>query len=54
MNLPPPPPGASGSGAEFASLSTLSAVLNSFGLRLQREKESLLFYVVDRLDRPHA
>jgi uncharacterized protein (TIGR03435 family) len=32
MNLPPPPPGASGTGAEFANLSTLSAVLSSFGL----------------------
>jgi len=54
MNLPPPPPGASGNGAEFASLSTLSAVLSNFGLQLHRDKESLAFYVVERLDQPNA
>jgi uncharacterized protein (TIGR03435 family) len=53
MNLPPPPPGASGTGAEFASLSTLSAVLSSFGLQLHRDEESLPFYVVKRLDQPN-
>jgi uncharacterized protein (TIGR03435 family) len=54
MNLPPPPPGASGTGAEFASLATLSAVLSSFGLQLHREQESVPFYVVERLDQPNA
>jgi uncharacterized protein (TIGR03435 family) len=54
MNLPPPPPGASGTGAEFAGLSTLSAVLSSFGLELHREEDSLPFYTVERLDQPKA
>jgi uncharacterized protein (TIGR03435 family) len=54
MNLPPPPPGASGTGAEFASLPTLSEVLSSFGLQLHRREENLPFYVVERLDRPKA
>jgi uncharacterized protein (TIGR03435 family) len=54
MNLPPPPPGASGTGAEFASLSTLSVVLGSFGLQLHRQEESLPFYVVERLNQPNA
>lgn len=54
MNLPPPPPGASGNGAEFASLSTLSAVLSTFGLQLHREEASLPFYAVERLDKPNA
>lgn len=52
MNLPPPPPGTPGTGAEFANLSTLSAVLSSFGLQLHREEESLPFYVVEHLDQP--
>jgi hypothetical protein len=54
MNLPPPPPGASGTGAEFASLSTLSAVLSTFGLQLHREEASLPFYAVERIDQPKA
>ena len=54
MNLPPPPPGASGTGAEFANLLTLSAVLSSFGLQLRREEESLPFYTVERIDQPNA
>lgn len=54
MNLPPPPPGISGTGSEFASLSTLSAVLNNFGLQLRREEETLPFYAVERLDQPNA
>jgi uncharacterized protein (TIGR03435 family) len=54
MNLPPPPPGASDTGAEFANLSTLSAVLGNFGLQLRREKESLRFYTVERIDQPNA
>jgi uncharacterized protein (TIGR03435 family) len=54
MNLPPPPPGASGTGAEFASLSTLCAVLSSYGLQLQREEATLPFYTVERLDQPSA
>lgn len=54
MNLPPPPPGPSGTGAEFASLSTLSTVLSSFGLQLHPDQGSLPFYVVERLDQPHA
>lgn len=54
MILPPPPPGATGTGAEFASLSTLSTVLSSFGLQLHREEEKLPFYVVERLDQPNA
>jgi uncharacterized protein (TIGR03435 family) len=54
MNLPPPPPGASGSGAEFANLSTLSAVLSSFGVQLRREEESLPFYTVEHIDQPNA
>lgn len=53
-NLPPPPPGTSGAGSEFASLSTLSAVLGNFGLQLRREEESVPFYVVERLDQPNA
>lgn len=52
MNLPPPPPGTSGTGAEFAPLSTLSAVLSSFGLELRRGKENLPFYTVQRLNQP--
>jgi uncharacterized protein (TIGR03435 family) len=54
MNLPPPPPGASGTGAEFANLATLSAVLSSFGLELHREEESLPFYTVERIKQPEA
>lgn len=54
MNLPPPPPGASGTGAEFASLSMLSAVLGRFGLQLHRQEESLPFYVIERLNQPNA
>ena len=54
MNLPPPPPGASGTGAEFAGLSTLSAVLSGFGLKLHHEEDSLPFYTVERLDQPKA
>ncbi|MBV9264808.1 MAG: TIGR03435 family protein [Acidobacteriaceae bacterium] len=52
MNLPPPPPGASGTGAEFAPLPTLSAVLSSFGLELHRAEENLPFYTVKRLNQP--
>ncbi len=52
MNLPPPPPGASGTGAEFAPLSTLFAVLSDFGLELRREKENLPFFTVKRLYQP--
>jgi len=52
MNLPPPPSGASANGAEFAGLSTLSAVLSSFGLQLHRDEQSLPFYVVERLISP--
>jgi len=52
MNLPPPPPGTSGTGAEFAPLSTLSAVLGSFGLELRRGKDNLPFYTVQRLNQP--
>ena len=52
MNLPPPPPGASGTGAEFTPLSTLSAVLSSFGLELRRGEENLPFYTVQRLNQP--
>ena len=54
MNLPPPPPGASGTGAEFNGLSTLSAVLSGFGLELDRNEESLPFYTVERLTQPKA
>jgi uncharacterized protein (TIGR03435 family) len=54
MNLPPPPPGGSGTGAEFANLSTLSAVLRSFGLQLRHEEESLPFYTVESIDQPNA
>ncbi|MGA8632705.1 MAG: TIGR03435 family protein [Terracidiphilus sp.] len=54
MNLPPPPPGVSGTGAEFADLSTLSAVLSGFGLQLRREEVSLPFYTVERLNQPAA
>ncbi len=54
MRLPPPPPGASGTGAEFANLSTLREVLGSFGLELHRVEESLPFYTVERLHQPTA
>ncbi len=54
MNLPPPPPGASGTGAEFKTLPTLSAVLSTFGLELRREEASLPFYVVEHLNQPKA
>ena len=54
MNLPPPPPGASGTGTEFASLATLSAVLDGFGLQLHREEGKLPFYAVEPLDHPNA
>lgn len=54
MNLPPPPPGVSGTGAEFADLSTLSAVLSGFGLQLRREEVSLPIYTVERLNQPAA
>ena len=54
MNLPPPPPGASGAGAEFDSLPTLYAVLSNFGLQLRRVEESLPFYTVERLHQPNA
>lgn len=54
MNLPPPPPGASGTGAEFANLSTLTAVLSKFGLQLRREEASLPFYSVERINQPAA
>jgi hypothetical protein len=50
MNLPPPPPGASGTGAEFGNLSTLDVILSSFGLELHREEESVPFYTVERID----
>lgn len=52
MNLPPRPPGASGTGAEFVRLPTLSAVLSSFGLELRREQENLPYYTVKRLLQP--
>lgn len=54
MNLPPPPPGASGTGAEFDNLSTLSVVLSNFGLQLRRVEDSLPFYTVERLRQPNA
>ncbi len=54
MKLPPPPPGSSATGAEFATLSTLSAVLSTFGLQLHRVEESLPFYTVERLHPPNA
>jgi hypothetical protein len=54
MNLPPPPPGASGTGAEFGNLSTLDVILSSFGLELHREEESVPFYTVERIDQPNA
>ena len=52
MNLPPPPPGTSGPGGEFAKLSTLSTVLSGFGLALHRQEQSLPFYTVKRIHKP--
>ena len=54
MKLPPPPPGTTGSGSEFASLPPLSAVLGSFGLLLRRQEESLPLYTVERVHQPSA
>jgi uncharacterized protein (TIGR03435 family) len=54
MKLPPPPPGTAGSGAEFASLPSLSAVLGTLGLQLVQRQESLPLYTVVRIHRPNA
>lgn len=54
MKLPPPPPGIAATGAEFASLPTLSTVLRNFGLQLLRQQEGLPFYTVARLHPPIA
>jgi uncharacterized protein (TIGR03435 family) len=54
MKLPPPPPGTSASGDEFASLPPLSTVLSTFGLQLRRREESLPFYTVERIHQPNT
>ncbi len=54
MNLPPPPPGDTGSGDEFGSLSPLSVVLGSSGLLLRRQEGSIPFYTVEQVYAPHA
>lgn len=52
MNLPPPPPDTPASGDEFVSLSSISAVLSSFGLQLRRQEESLPVYTLERIHQP--
>lgn len=54
MNLPPPPPGTSGMGDEFASLPVLSAALGGLGLELRRQEDELPVYTVKRIHKPDA
>ena len=53
-NLPPPPPGVTGSQDEFASLPSLSEVLKKLGLALRRQEESVRLYTVERIHEPDA
>ncbi len=52
MTLPPPPPGVTATGAEFASLPSLSTVLAGFGLQLLQQEASLPLYTVERIHQP--
>ena len=54
MTLPPPPPGSSGTGDEFARLPPLSAVLRGFGLELRRSADVLPVYTVKRIHPPDS
>lgn len=54
MQLPPPPPGSTPSPNLFASLPTIFKVLDTLGLELHPQEESLPVYTVERIERPAA
>lgn len=54
MRLPPPPPDAPPGVNHFAGLPTIFAVLSKLGLELNRQKDVLPVYTVERIERPTA
>jgi uncharacterized protein (TIGR03435 family) len=52
MSLAPPPPGANAAANPFAGLPTVFAVVNTLGLELRRQSDTVDFYVVEHVERP--
>ena len=51
MRLPPPPPNGAGN-VDFTRLPTIDTILDSIGLELQRQNETLPVYKVEHIERP--
>ncbi len=54
MRLPPAPPGTSPNTNAFATLPTIFKVLDTLGLELHRQEESLPVYTIEHIERPAA
>jgi len=52
MRLPPPPPNAHPDVNHFAGLPTIFTVLRKLGLELNRQKDILPVYTLERIERP--
>lgn len=52
MRLPPPPPNATADANDFAGLPTIFTILNTLGLELNRQEDTLPIYTVERIERP--
>ena len=52
MRLPPPPPNAHPDVNHFAGLPTIFTVLGKLGLELNRQKDILPVYTLERIERP--